>query len=148
MYKIAVVDDNPAWCFTVEHFLRHQGFAVTSFNDPILFVREARHFDLALIDFSMPPRRHQKDTDGPDLIYKLKRDLAKPPLLVLISAFFTEDTLKAAHELCPDADAYLSKNIGIQELARKVEQLVSSRNGSIEPMPKRNQPIGLSNQSR
>lgn len=133
MYRIAVIDDNEAWCFIVANFLRQQGFEVFTFNDPYDFLASAEHCDLALVDFSIPPRRYQKNTDGPDLIATLKKTLAHPPLLVLISAYFTEDILKDAEAICPEADAYLSKSLGLQGILQQVEQLLGSRTACQQP---------------
>ncbi|NJP08227.1 MAG: response regulator [Leptolyngbyaceae cyanobacterium RU_5_1] len=108
----------------MKHFLSRHGFTVSTFNDPYVFLEEAAKFDLALIDFSIPPRRHQKDTDGPELIHTLKRRLAKPPMLVLISAYFTDDILNNIQELYPEADACLSKNVDLERILQEVQQLL------------------------
>lgn len=127
MYRLAVVDDNDAWCFVLAHLLRQHGYEVSTFTDAQAFLREANQFDLALIDFSMPARQYQLETDGPDVIRKLNQRLHHPPILVLISAFFTEDILKQGTELCPEADAYLSKQIEAAELVQRIEQLLADR---------------------
>lgn len=127
MYKIAVIDDNEAWCFIVATFLREQGFEVSTYSDSSAFLQDAEQFDLALIDFSIPPRRYQKNTDGPDVINLVKERLERPPLLVLISAFFTKEVLNGAEDLCPQADAYLSKSIGLQGILQHVEQLLETK---------------------
>jgi CheY-like chemotaxis protein len=132
MYRLAIVDDNEAWCFVVAHLFEQHGYAVSTFTEPSSFLREAEQFDIVLVDFSIPPRRYQKEMDGPDLIQHLKETLAKPPLTVLISAFFTEDILPDARSICPQADGYLSKGMGLQEILQQVEQIVATR------MPKAN----------
>lgn len=130
MYKIAVIDDNEAWCFVVAAFFREQGFEVATFSDSSAFLQYAEQaqgadqVDLALVDFSIPPRRYQKNTDGPDVIRQLKERLETPPLLVLISAFFTEEILSDVEDLCPQADAFLSKSTGLQGILQQVKQLL------------------------
>jgi CheY-like chemotaxis protein len=124
MYSIAIVDDNEAWCFTLGFFLRQHQFSVSSFNAPDVFLKQAHHFDLALIDFSIPVRRFQREVDGPSLIARIKRQLSHPPLLVLISAYFTQEVLTHPHDICPEADAYLSKSAGLEEILQCVEQLL------------------------
>jgi CheY-like chemotaxis protein len=127
MYQIAVLDDNEAWCFVVGHLFQQHDYAVSTFTEVSAFLAEAHRFDIALIDFSIPPRRYQRDTDGPDIICKLKESLAKPPLTILISAYFTDEVLVNAKEICPEADAYLSKSAGLHEILHQVEELISTR---------------------
>lgn len=127
MYQIAIVDDNESWCFILAARLRQHGYAVSTFTDTDLFLRNAEQFDLALIDFSMPPRRYQVETDGPDVIRKLRQRLNPPPLLILISSFFTEDILKEVVDLNLQADAYLSKSVDSTELLRQIEGLLATR---------------------
>ncbi|WP_421657064.1 response regulator [Leptothermofonsia sp. ETS-13] len=127
MYRIAVVDDNEAWCFVIDNLFQQEDFIVSTFTDAAAFIREAEQFDIALVDFSIPPRRYQKEMDGPDIIRKLKTSLAKPPFLVLISAFFTEDVLQSADKICPEADAYLSKSMSLQEILHQVKGFAVSK---------------------
>ena len=127
MCRIAVIDDNEAWCFIVADFFCQQGFEVSTFSNSYEFLEAAEQFDLALVDFSIPPRRYQKNTDGPDLIDTIKRTVATPPLLILISAYFTEEILNDAEALCPQADAYLSKSLGLQGILQQVKMLLSTR---------------------
>jgi CheY-like chemotaxis protein len=127
MYRIAVVDDNEAWCFVIVNLFQQEGFTVSTFTDADAFIREAEQFDIALVDFSIPPRRYQKETDGPDIIRRLKANLTQPPFLILISAFFTEDVLQSADKICPEADAYLSKSMGLQEILHQVRGVAASK---------------------
>lgn len=127
MYQIAIVDDNESWCFVLATRLRQHSYDVSTFTDTDLFLRDAAQFDLALIDFSMPPRRYQVDTDGPDVIRKLKQRLDYPPAVILISSFFTEDILKDVVDLGLQADAYLSKSVDSAELLRQIEGLLATR---------------------
>jgi len=127
MYQIAIVDDNESWCFILATRLRQHQYAVSTFTDTDLFLRQADQFDLALIDFSMPPRRYQIDTDGPDVIRKLKQRLNHPPLVILISSFFTEDILNEVRDLDLQADAYLSKSAESAELLQQIERLLATR---------------------
>lgn len=127
MYQIAIVDDNESWCFILATRLRQHQYTVSTFTDTDLFLRQADQFDLALIDFSMPPRRYQIDTDGPDVIRKLKQRLDNPPLVILISSFFTEDILNDVAELDLQADAYLSKSVKSVDLLQQIERLLATR---------------------
>uniref|UniRef100_A0A832H3F9 Response regulator n=1 Tax=Oscillatoriales cyanobacterium SpSt-402 TaxID=2282168 RepID=A0A832H3F9_9CYAN len=132
MYRIAIVDDNDTWCFVMAHLLRQHHYKVSTFTDAYSFQREAGSFDLAIIDFSIPPRRYQVAIDGPELISQLKRQLPHPPLFILISSFFMDDILSQAPELCPDADACMSKNIESAELLQTIRKLLATRQSPIE----------------
>lgn len=127
MLRIAVVDDSEAWCFVVAQFLSQHGYSVSTFTDANLFLQQAGRFDLALVDFSIPPRRYQREINGPEIISILKQQLAKPPVLVLISAYFTEDFLPQARTISPQADAYFSKSIELAELLHHIEHLLANR---------------------
>jgi DNA-binding response OmpR family regulator len=127
MYQLAIVDDNDSWCFILATRLSQYGYTVSTFTDTDLFLQEAQRFDLALIDFSMPPRRYQINTDGPDVIRKLKQCLDNPPLVILISSFFTKDILQDVENLGFQADAYLSKSVESTELIQKIEGLLATR---------------------
>ncbi len=127
MYRIAIVDDNDSWCFVMTHRLHQEGYIVSAFTDASSFLYEAEHFDLALIDFSMPSRRHQRETDGPDLIRQIRQSLAHPPIMILISSYFTNDILNEAADICPQADACFGKSISSKELIQEIEKLLMDR---------------------
>jgi CheY-like chemotaxis protein len=129
MYRIAVVDDNEAWCFALENFLCQHGFDVSTFNDASVFFQVAKQFDLALVDFSMPSPCYQKEINGPELIAQLKQHLRQPPILILVSAYFTEEILQDIQELCPQADAYLSKSAGLKGVLRQIKQFIETPSG-------------------
>lgn len=130
MYKIAVVDDNETWCFVIHRFLQEKNFAVTSFNNAHDFLTEAGKFDLALIDFSIPARRHQRSIDGAELIIQVKQTLKRSPILILISAYFTDDCLQEAAQICSEADACLSKNLSLQQILAVIEDLLLQKQDS------------------
>lgn len=127
MYHIAIVDDNDSWCFVVAHLLQQHGYRVATFTEPQAFLGEAHRFDLALIDFSMPPRRYQMEMDGPDVISKVRQQSSQAPLLVLISSYFTEDCLSEASKICNQADACWSKQMEARELLQGIQQLLEER---------------------
>lgn len=127
MYHIAIVDDNETWCFVMALRLQQQGYAVSTFTDARAFLREVDQFDLALVDFSIPTPRYQCGMDGPEVICQVKHQMDNPPLLVLVSSFFTQDLLKDAANICPEADAVLSKQIDLTDLFSKIQQLLADR---------------------
>lgn len=128
MYRLAIIDDNESWCFVLALQLQQKGHQVSTFTDAQAFLREADQFDLALVDFSMPAPLYQRGIDGPELICKVKQDLDQPPILVLISSFFLEDLLQRTEDICPEADAVLSKQMEVNELLAQIEQLIDRRN--------------------
>ncbi|UBF25761.1 response regulator [Kovacikia minuta CCNUW1] len=129
MYRIAVIDDNAAWCFALENFLSLNGFAVSTFNDAGAFFKVAEQFDMALVDFSMPSPCYQKEINGPELIAQVKQRLRRRPILILVSAYFTEEILRDARYICPEADAHLSKSAGLKGILHKVTQFAEEASG-------------------
>lgn len=127
MDRIAIVDDNETWCFVVAHLFAQHGHSVSTFTEPSSFLQEAEKYDVVLVDFSIPPRRYQKEMNGPDLIRQLKENLRQPPVMILISAFFTEDILPNVETICPQADGYLSKGMDLQEILQQVQQIIATR---------------------
>lgn len=127
MNQIAIIDDNETWRFVLAHYLRQRGFEVETFADPSQFLKSAHEFDLALVDFCIAPRRHQLDINGAELICKVKAQFDVPPLLVLVSSFFTDDILEVAEAACPEADAYLSKSLGLDGLEKELKVLLAAR---------------------
>lgn len=135
MYHIAIVDDNETWCCVLALRLQQQGYAVSTFTDTQAFLREVDQFDLVIVDFSMPSPRYQRSMDGPEVICQVKHQLDNPPLLVLISSFFTEDLLNHAADICPEADALLSKQTDTTEMFAQIQQLLTNRFGRKLPAP-------------
>jgi CheY-like chemotaxis protein len=130
MYHLAIVDDNETWCFVLKLRLQQQGYAVSTFTNAHAFLREMDQFDLVLVDFVMPAPRYQHDIGGPEVICKVKQQLHNPPLLVLMSSFFTEDLLSQATDLCPEADAVLTKQTETAAMLSQIQQLLDNRTRS------------------
>ena len=135
MYHLAIVDDNASWCFVLETLLQQHGYVVSTFTDTSTFLRAAHQFDLVLIDFSMPPRRYQMETDGPDIIRKVRQRLSHPPLMVLISSYFTDDCLDPNSVVEWQADACWSKQIPSAKLLQQIEELIQTRFPSVRTYP-------------
>lgn len=130
MYRIAIVDDNEAWCYVLQTVLSQHNYDVLTFTDAYEFLNVAHRFDLALIDFSMPTRPFRKELDGSQVIKQLKHRLKTPPILVMCSSFFTEETLDVARHLCPEADAYLSKSTNLTKIVEFVQVMTTHENQS------------------
>ncbi|MDX2216816.1 MAG: response regulator [Oculatellaceae cyanobacterium bins.114] len=127
MYRFAIVDDNESWCFVLALRLQQEGYTVSTFTDVQTFLRQAARFDLVLVDFSMPGPRYQAGMDGPEVICQVKRRLQNPPLLVLISSFFTEELINHAADICPEADALLSKQTSAVEMIGQIKRLLERK---------------------
>ena len=134
MVRIAIVDDNETWCFVLATVLGQEGHTVDIFTNTQNFLQQADHFDLAILDFSIPARPYEPELDGLAVTRQLKTDLANPPLVILISSFFTDDLLEI-NDFCPLADRVLSKQIGIKALLRHVEQLLATLTATPLPTP-------------
>jgi len=130
VYRIAIVDDNETWCFALKAALQHHGFDVSAFTDAYEFLKFAQHFDLALVDFSMPTRLFKRELDGSQVITQVKEQYKDPPFLVLISSYFTKDGLAVAQQICPNADAYLSKSSGLTRIVELVKDVTVGRMNS------------------
>lgn len=127
MCRLAIVDDNESWCFILAFRLRQQGYTVSTFTYSNSFLPEADQFDLAIVDFSMPSPRYRVSLDGPELIQHVTQQLSSPPLFILISGFFTQDILQQSPNLCPQADAILSKDVDVETLMKTITELLSQR---------------------
>jgi CheY-like chemotaxis protein len=127
MYRLAIVDDNETWCFVLALRLQQQGYAVSTFTNAQAFLPKVDQFDLVLVDFSIPTPLYQREMDGPEVICKVKHQLDNPPLLVLVSSFFTEDVLNDRAKICPEADAILSKQTETTELFSQIQKLLENR---------------------
>ncbi|HIK19021.1 MAG TPA: response regulator [Leptolyngbyaceae cyanobacterium M33_DOE_097] len=127
MYRIAIVDDNETWCYTLKAVLQHHSFNVSTFTDAYEFLNVAWQFDLALIDFSMPTRLFKRELDGSQVITQVKERVKNPPFLVLISSYFTKDSLAVAQQICPNADAYLSKSSGLTRIVGLVKDVAANQ---------------------
>ncbi|HEY9750989.1 MAG TPA: hypothetical protein V6C63_20065, partial [Allocoleopsis sp.] len=67
MFKIAVLDDDEKWGFALQRFFRHE-FEVFTYVDVYSFLSKAHEFDLAIVDFSIPAARFEKNINGCELI--------------------------------------------------------------------------------
>lgn len=128
MYKIAVVDDDGAWNAAVKRFFSRHGYDVHTFTDPRLFLTEATKFDIALIDFYLSSSRATiSDLNGYALIRQLKQHCEKCPILVLVSAFVDMESAR----LFPDADFFLVKDIGLDVILQRTQELLEYRTATV-----------------
>lgn len=126
MLKIAVLDDDEKWGFAIQRFFRHD-FEVSTYVDVYSFLSQAHEFDLAIVDFSIPAARFEKNINGCELICQLKNTLLQPPLLILATGFLSQYDLRTGTELCPEADGFLVKDIGLESILQQIKQLLAAK---------------------
>jgi DNA-binding NarL/FixJ family response regulator len=126
--KVAVLDDDEGWCFAIKRFFRHS-FEVTTFTDAQSFLSAAlESYDLVIIDFTIAPNhRHETSTNGIEVIYQMKNQLQKPPLIILTSAFISRSDLAINGTLDLHADAIMPKDSGLDEMLRTAQALLAPR---------------------
>ena len=126
MHKIAVVDDDEYWCLAVQRFFRRD-FEVSVFKGVDRFLSKAGQYELAIIDFSIPPARYETSMTGSELIRHLKETLPDPPLLVLASGFISKNDREIGYQICPEADDFIAKDAGLDEILQRVKTLLESK---------------------
>lgn len=132
MYKIAVLDDDEHWCFTIQRFLRNH-FDVVTYTDIHSFMRSQETFDLVIVDFTLlPTREFEALINGCELIRYLKRTLSHPPLMVLASGYISRSDLEDSgllkdESLCAEADMFLAKDAGLEIVLAQIQQLLANR---------------------
>lgn len=126
MYKMAVVDDDKDWCFVVERFFRKE-FKVYTFYRVSSFLQQPADYDIVLVDFYMPTALHEKHIDGCELIRTLKATLTNPPLCIFTSGFISKNDSELGRELCSEADAFVAKDAGLENLSQNINQLLASK---------------------
>ncbi len=130
MYKLAVVDDDEYWCLAVQSFFRRD-FEVSIFKVADRFLSKASQYDLAIIDFSIPPDRYETSLNGSELIRHIKQTLQDPPLLVLASGFISKNDSKIGSQICPEADDFIAKDAGIDAILQLVKTLLKSKKSQL-----------------
>lgn len=126
MFKIAVLDDDPQWGFAIQRFFRHE-FEVVTYVDVHSFLPQAHEYDLAIVDFSMPPARFERNVNGCELICQLKSSLLHPPVLILATGFLSQHDMGAGKALCPEADGFLVKDIGLDAILQQIKQVLAAK---------------------
>jgi CheY-like chemotaxis protein len=126
MFKIAVLDDDPQWGFAIKRFFRDE-FEVSTYLDVYSFLPKAHEYDLAIVDFSIPPARFEKNINGCEFICQLKNNLAHPPVLILATGFLSQHDIGTGQALCPEADGFLVKDIGLEAILQQIKQLLAAK---------------------
>lgn len=126
MHKIAVLDDDENWCFTIQRFFR-KSYHVSVFADVEIFMSQVERFDLAIIDFSIPRAVFETKTNGSEIIRHIKSKLKNPPILVLASGFISSRDEQAGYEICPEADSFLAKDAGLDTILQQINILLAEK---------------------
>ena len=125
MYTMAVVDDDKHWCFTIDRFFRNE-FEVYSFPTAADFLKQSFEFDLVIVDYSIPPLYDEDYVESRELIHYLKK-LRYPPLVLLVSGYVSKNDSTLAKNICPEADGFCAKDAGLDELSRKIKELLACK---------------------
>jgi two-component system OmpR family response regulator len=112
-----VVDDEPFLRDAVAASLRFLGFEVTTAQTGTEALRLARDrpFDLVVLDVMLP------DTDGFEVITRLRREGCQVPVIFLTAKDTQEDKVTG---LTLGGDDYLTKPFGLEELAARIRTVL------------------------
>ena len=114
---LLVVDDEPFLRDAVAASLRFLGFEVTTAQTGAEALRLARDrpFDLVVLDVMLP------DTDGFEVLTRLRRDGCQVPVIFLTAKDTQEDKVTG---LTLGGDDYLTKPFGLEELAARIRTVL------------------------
>ena len=115
--ELLVVDDEPFLRDAVAASLRFLGFEVTTAQTGAEALRLARDrpFDLLVLDVMLP------DTDGFEIITRLRREGCQVPVIFLTAKDTQEDKVTG---LTLGGDDYLTKPFGLEELAARIRTVL------------------------
>ena len=124
--SILVIDDSLVMRKILETCLRREGYEVTSFEDPVVALRErfvtqqVALPDLLVVDIGLP------HIDGYDVMRRFRKKHKQTPIIAISGRDGVLDRLKAR---LAGANVYLTKPFRTQELVALVQQLLSQRDG-------------------
>jgi len=117
--RVVIADDHPLFRMGLAYALRAQGFEITAeaaTGREALAACRAVGVDVVLMDVKMP------DMNGIEACRALQ-DLARPPLVVMLTTFDEPAVIQAAREA--GAVGYLSKETDAEKLARLLREIVA-----------------------
>lgn len=126
MQTIAVVDDDVHWCRVIERFFRNE-LEIYTFPTASAFLKQLFDYDLVIVDYSIPPIHYEENIDSCQLIHHLKTNLRYPPLVVLISGYVSKNDAELGRRICPEADAFFTKDAGLEELSKQIKHILASK---------------------
>jgi two-component system, OmpR family, response regulator len=115
--RLLVVDDEPFLRDAVSASLTFLGFQVTTAGTGTEALRLARErpFDLVVLDVMLP------DTDGFDVVRRLRRDGSRLPVIFLTAKDTQDDKVTG---LTLGGDDYMTKPFGLEELAARIRTVL------------------------
>jgi two-component system, OmpR family, response regulator len=115
--ELLVVDDEPFLRDAVAASLRFLGFDVRTAETGAEALRMARDhpFDLVVLDVMLP------DTDGFDIVRRLRRDGRRVPVIFLTARDTQSDKVTG---LTLGGDDYMTKPFGLEELAARIRTVL------------------------
>ena len=122
--KILVIDDEPDLTYTLEKVLEDNGFAVDTFNDPILVLNyyKVNFYDLVVLDIKMPKK------DGFELYTKIREKDPKVKICFLTAiTTYKEDFRKRRLEMGKTIkeDYFILKPIQNEDLIKKLTSIMN-----------------------
>ena len=122
--KILVIDDESDVTFTIKNILEDNGFAVDTFNDPILALNyyKVNFYDLIILDIKMPKM------DGFELYIKIREKDPKVKICFLTAiATFNEEFRKTRLALGKtiNEDYFIQKPIKMEDLLKKLTSIMN-----------------------
>lgn len=116
--SIILIEDDPDQRAFVEHLLRSLGFevVVVPSGEKALGIDASRHFDLAIIDISLP------GMSGWDVAIKLRERLGENLQILMLSA--NSDELHRPDFATPVHDLFLVKPVRLEKLAEAIGGLL------------------------
>jgi DNA-binding response OmpR family regulator len=122
--KILVIDDESDVTFTIKNILEDNGFAVDTFNDPILALNyyKVNLYDLIILDIKMPKM------DGFELYIKIREKDPKVKICFLTAiATFNEEFRKTRLALGKiiNEDYFIQKPIKMEDLLKKLTSIMN-----------------------
>lgn len=121
--ELLVVDDEPFLRDAVAASLRFLGFDVATAETGAEALRMARDrpFDLVVLDVMLP------DTDGFDVVRRLRRDGSQVPVIFLTARDTQADKVTG---LTIGGDDYMTKPFGLEELAARIRTVLRRTHGT------------------
>jgi len=115
--KVLIVDGETAIAEFLSHSLAGVGYKVACMSEgaAALEVLTAEHFDMLLVDSSLP------DTDGLKLVEKLRQRKGDLPIIMLGAGSTVEDRVRG---LDVGADDYLTKPFALVELQARMKAIL------------------------
>ena len=117
--SILLVDDEPNIAVSLEYLMRREGYEVrvASDGDAALQCVRERKPDLLLLDVMMPKR------DGYEVCQTLRSDPATADIKIVVLTA-KGGAIEGEKALALGADAFFSKPFGLEELSRRVRELL------------------------